>query len=212
MCVFLIFCTLCTIYIINNNNNNNNNVYSGTGCIVNVFLFDFDYQHRLCSTFRPCLLWPNSRPSEPLLHTFKNTLQQNCVQRATVSFHYHKPQNLWHKSQLLRYAYFSKILYNFRAPQWCTAPVFCWLFHCLIGLEVGQNVRFFATADLTTLLEAILTVQSPFAYIPSSFVLNWLNSARSHELILFEVTFIQVFMSIKLHFSIGPLRMGSLFL
>ena len=77
---------------------------------------------------------------------------------------------------------------------------------------MGKMSGVFATADLATLLEAILTVQSPFAYIPSSFVLNWLNSARSHELILFEVTFIQVYMSIKLHFSIGPLRMGSLFL
>jgi len=34
------------------------------------------------------------------------------------------------------------------------------------------------------------------------------NSAHSHELILLEVTFIQVFMSIKLHFSVGPLWMG----
>jgi len=51
--------------------------------------------------------------------------------------------------------------------------------------------------------------QSSFAYIPSSFVLKWLNSALSHKLILFDVTFIQVFMSIKLHFSVGPLWMGS---
>ena len=28
---------------------------------------------------------------------------------------------------------------------------FCWLFHCLIGLEVGQHVRYFPTADLATL-------------------------------------------------------------
>jgi len=51
--------------------------------------------------------------------------------------------------------------------------------------------------------------QSSFAYIPSSFVLKWLNSPRSHELILFEVMFIEVFMSIKLHFSVGQLWMGS---
>jgi len=51
--------------------------------------------------------------------------------------------------------------------------------------------------------------QSSFLYIPSSFVQKWLNSACSHKLILFEVTFIQVFMLIKLHFSVGPLWMGS---
>jgi len=51
--------------------------------------------------------------------------------------------------------------------------------------------------------------QSSFEYIPSSFALNCLNSAHSHELILFGATFIQVFMSTKLHFSDGLLWMGS---
>jgi len=51
--------------------------------------------------------------------------------------------------------------------------------------------------------------QSSFAYILSSFVLKWLNSARSHEMILFEVMFVQIFVSIKLHFLVGPLWMGS---
>ena len=55
----------------------------------------------------------------------------------------------------------------------------------------------------------LLEFQSSFADMQSSFVLKWLKSARSHELILFEVKFIQVLMSIELHFSVGPIWMGS---
>jgi len=33
-----------------------------------------------------------------------------------------------------------------------------------------------------------------------------LNSARLHELILFQVTFIQLFMSLKLHFSAAEME------